>query len=240
MGAIMKKDVYNLSSSKMKRLNIDLSKEHFENIENIAKSHNVSSYSMFLAGLYILLYRYTYQNSINIILKKDINPNENFFDFVKSLCESATSSISNQLFERLTLDNNASSFSVLFSYTTLQENSLVTMNDTKESDLHFEVATTLNTLSLEFNENLLSLPTAKSLLSHYLFILKQIPKALNYKISNFEMITPEESRLLDKFNHRSTLINNDTLFSLFDTSVEKPRVYILDENMKYVPIGNFR
>ena len=253
----MKKDVYNLSkpqesiwlteqyfkdtanSSNIKKVSIDLSKEHFENVENTAKTINVSSYSVFLAGLYIVLYRYTYQNSINIILKKDINPNEKFSNFLISVHESATNTISNKLSENLNLDGNGASFDVMFSYTTLQENSLTSIDNTQKFDLRFDVSTALNTLSLEFNENLLKLSTAKSLLSHYLFILKQISKNLNCRVSDFEMITPEENQLLKKFNN-SISINNNALFSTFDTSVEKPKVYVLDENMKRVPIGNFR
>lgn len=58
---------YPLSSVKSyngDKVSISLSKDEFSALENIARKHNVSSYSVFLAGLYVLLYKYTSQNEI--------------------------------------------------------------------------------------------------------------------------------------------------------------------------------
>ena len=62
MGANMKKDVYNFSKSQ-ETVSLAVSKNFFENVENIAKENNVSNYSVFLSAIYILLYKYTYQDT---------------------------------------------------------------------------------------------------------------------------------------------------------------------------------
>lgn len=87
------------------------------------------------------------------------------------------------------------------------------------SDLNFKVNSSITKLTLEFNKNLFKESTAKAILSHYFFILKQALKNKDLVVSNFEIVTPEENKLLEKFETQ----NNFT--------------YILDKNMKRVPIG---
>ena len=54
----------NVKSYNGDKISFNLPKEIFENIEVIAKINNISVYSVFLATLYVLLYKYTMQNSI--------------------------------------------------------------------------------------------------------------------------------------------------------------------------------
>lgn len=135
----------NVKSYKGDRLSLSLSKEEFNSLEEIAKKNNVSSYSVFLAGLYILLYKYTAQNYIvigspfagrsfkevqdiigmfvnNIVFNKHIDENLNFSDFVKSVHADVIDSISNQpypyelLQKNLNLGSNNSLLDVMFTY----------------------------------------------------------------------------------------------------------------------------
>ena len=195
---------------------------------------------MFLAVLYILLHRYTYQNTLNIVLKKIINLEQNFSDFVKNIHEDTKNTISNQLLEILSSSKNSSSLRIVFTYSNLTENALTVVDSIPEFDLNFEVNLSSNVLNLEFNTNLFEISTAKSLLSHYFFILKQISESKKYKLLDFEMVTPEESKLLEKFSQKGITFNNDAFLAMFDTKNQQTKIYILDNNLMQVPIGNIR
>lgn len=251
----MKKDVYNLGkpqetvsfpeetsrgSSKTKKISLDVSKEFFKDVETISKINDVSSYSVFLACLYVLLYKYTYQNNLKINLKKSIDLDKHFSDFVKSVHETTQNTISNQLHEFLTFDRDSFSLSVLFTYKSLSDNALTALESASEFDLNFEVLPSSEVLNLEFNTNLFKPDFAKSLLSHYFFVLKQILKDENCKLSNIQMMTSEEHRLLEKFNKKGISLNDDAFLSLLANDNQSPCVYILDDNLKHVPIGNIR
>lgn len=127
--------------------------------------------------------------------------------------------------KKLGLSEKNSLFSIMFEFEK-EENSfkydkiqIFTKEKTQEtnSDLNFKVNSSITKLTLEFNENLFKESTAKSILSHYLFILKQALKNKDLAIKEFEIITPEENKLLEKF--------------------ETENKFILDKNMKRIPIG---
>lgn len=240
MGANMKKDVYNLGKPQ-ETVSLAISKNFFENVENIAKENDVSVYSVFLSAIYILLYKYAYQGTLNIILKRDINLDESFSDFVKGIHKDTKNTIANRISENVTLDKEGSPINILFTYQNLAEDTLAAYNSSLEFDLSFEVVSSSNILNLKFNENLFKLQTAKSLLSHYFFLLKQIIKSQGLKLSDFEMLTPEETRLLKKFNNKKGInLDNDVSLVMFDTDNSDFEVNILDDNLKPVPIGNIR
>lgn len=176
-------------------------------------------------------------NAVNAILKTNINQNQTFFDFVQNIHESTSNTIANEIYDTLTLENNGSSLFISLTYSKLKEE-LYSVSNSHKSDLHFEVVSSLCKFNLEFNVNLLSSSFAKSILSHYLFLLKQVIKNPNIKISDFEMVMPEEHKLLEKFNKS---VNFDAkYFSGFDIKDEKPCFYIFDDNMKQVPIFSTR
>lgn len=269
-----------LSNSKTynsEKINLDLSKEYFNNIEKVANENNVSTYSVFLACLYVLLYKYTYKSDIivsspfdgrcfkgsndiignfsnNIFLNEHINPNLSFNSFVKSLNRNLVDTISNNpysytsLQKDLSLNENNPLFDIMFDFekiepTTFNINDedieifVKTFKENFNSNLYFKINPSFGFLNLEFNKNLFNTSTAKSILSHYLFILKQVIKNQELKISDFEMITPEENRLLEKFYSKYTFKNNEKFFSTFNNEFENMKFYILDKNMKRTPIG---
>lgn len=266
-------------SLKREETSIELSKDYFENIENIAKENNISSYSVFLACVYVLLYRYTFKSDIivgvpfvgrnfkeiqNIIgsfetaipLIEKINANIDFISFAKNINQDIIEAVSNQpypyevLEDKLGLKSDNSLFDIMFTYQKLEPREYdigeagikIFTKDTvaSKSNLEFKIAPQQNTLNLEFNKNIFKLSTAKSMLAHYLYILKQVCKDPKYKISEFSMITPEESRLLEKFETPSDIINDNTVLSIFGADKKKIEVHILDKDMSHVPIGSFR
>ncbi len=236
----MKKDVYNFSKSQ-ETVSLAVSKNFFENVENIAKENNVSNYSVFLSAIYILLYKYTYQDTLNIILKKHINLDESFSDFVKAIHKDTKNTIANRISENVTLNEDGSPLNILFTYQNLSEDTLTVDNSSLEFDLSFEVISSSNVLNLKFNVNLFKSQAVKSLLSHYFFILKQIIKSSDLKLSDFEMLTPEESRLLKKFNNKKGIsFDNDVSLVMFNSDDMELQAHILDDNLKPVPIGNIR
>lgn len=225
----MKKDVENL--------NIELSKDKFKSIDNIARDTNVQSFSVFLACLYILLYRYLYSSKIkiksffskesssfdDITLTENIDCNMSFNDFLILIDKEAKTSSS--------VSNLEESLDAYFSYQTQNE---IELDNAK---LWFKVLPEFNTLNLKFTSSF-ETNFAKSLLAHYLFILKQVYNGQNPKISDISMITPEETHLLEKFNGQNTNFDDKTALFVFDPKTIK--VHILDENMLQVPIGNTR
>ncbi len=182
--------------------------------------------------LIILLGNFSNKIALNEYIRSDMN----FKDFALELDKHSAEAISHGIYpyevleKNLNLDKNNSLFDVMFEFIKTETNVFdIDSNEIKiftkmtnehyNSKLCFKVDSSLSELSLEFNKNLFKLSTAKSILSHYLFILKQVIKNQSLKISDFEMITPEEIRLLEKFN------------------AENVSTYVLDKNMKLVPIG---
>ena len=278
------KDVYGLNNVleniqtafKASKVFIELDENRFKNLEILASKNNVSSYSIFLATLYILLYKYTsksnliigtpfsekiseeFQNiartfSSDIILSQKINPNLNFIDFVRSVNKDIIDTFSNRLspFEslkdKLSLKEN-SLFDTLLIYQTSEpktfnigDSDIRILNEESsfpKPNLLFEIDFKLHTLNLEFNKNVIKIDTAKSILAHYLYILKQVYNSTSSKINDLDMLTPEENRLLEKFNQKIVKIDNFVPLSIFDTSDKNTKFYILDKDMKNVPIGS--
>ncbi len=229
---------YNISNNisyNSEKISIDLSKENFKNIEKIAIKMNVLNYSVFLSCLYILLYKYTSKLDIvindflnNITLNININPYLKFEEFVNSVNE--------KIKEKIYFHE---SHDMIFTYhdDINEYSSKIKLNNTKIS---FEIEYSLNKLNLEFNKNLFEINTAKSILAHYFFILKQACKNQECKINDFEMITPEEDRLLEKYNNKNNELKKESILSIIDSNDKNIKIYILDENMKYKPIGTIR
>jgi len=120
-----------------------MQKEIFEKLQNLAKSLNVSEYTLFLTALYIVLYKYTSQTDLivaspfagrnfeeisnvigmfvnNIILRKNIETSSNVSDLLKSVQDTVTASLSNQPYpyELVTkkLNNNPSLLDIVLTY----------------------------------------------------------------------------------------------------------------------------
>lgn len=250
---------YDFTSSKSyasEKVDLELSKDYLEKVENLAKSLNSSNYLILLSCLYILLYKYTSKPEITIgtffdgrcfkdalkilgnfenklALNEHIDEKSSFKDFVTLAHKDLKNGMENGIYpyeileKKLGLSEKDSLFDIMFEFEK-EENSfesdavkIFVKEKTQEnsSDLNFKVNSSITKLTLEFNKTLFKESTAKSILAHYLFILKQALKNKDLSVSNFEIITPEENKLLEKFE------------------AENKFTYILDKNMKRVPIG---
>ena len=234
----MKKDVDVLNRAmgtdytvfKSDKVSMEINKKFIANLETLANTINVSSYSIFLTTLYILLYKYTSKL--------------NFIDFVKNLNKDIIDTVSKELspyeFIKNTQKENVF-FDALLIYQA-SESKTFNIEDygISKPNLSFEIDLELHTLNLEFNKNAFEVNTAKSILAHYFFLLKQVCNNVNCKINDLEFITPEENRLLEKFNLKNIKIDNFDVLSIFDTHGQNAKIYILDKDMRNVPIGTSR
>lgn len=127
------------------KISYNMPKETFAKIEELAKKHDVSAYTVFLSALYILLYKYTGQTNLivgsplegrnyeefnniigmfvnNIVLKNDILPENSVDSLLNSTQNIVTNAISNQpypyelILKKLNLDKNISLLDVVLTY----------------------------------------------------------------------------------------------------------------------------
>ncbi len=174
----------------------------------------------------------------NIILDAHINSNLSVKEFFKKVNFTVLDAISNQpypyelLQKTLNLGANNSLLEVMFTYQ--NENNLFDYNKdssnftlltanthTSKFNLWFEIVPDTHVFNLEFNTDLFKKETASSLLEHYIYILKQITKMEDLKISDIKIITDKEEKMLEKFNDTSMEINDATIVSIFEDQVKK-------------------
>lgn len=125
------------------RISCTIPKNTFERLQGLAKSLNVSEYTLFLTALYILLYKYTSQTDLiiasplagrnfeeisnvigmfvnNIILRKNIDTASSISDLLNDVQNTVSNSLSNQPYpyELLAkkLNNNPSLLDVVLTY----------------------------------------------------------------------------------------------------------------------------
>lgn len=127
------------------KISYNMPKKTFAKIEELAKKHDVSAYTVFLSALYILLYKYTGQTNLivgsplegrnyeefnniigmfvnNIVLKNDILPENSVDSLLNSTQNIVTNAISNQpypyelILKKLNLDKNTSLLDVVLTY----------------------------------------------------------------------------------------------------------------------------
>lgn len=242
-------------------MSYSLSNEEFKSLEDIAKKYSVSSYTVFLTGLYVLLHKYTAQNDIviggpfagrnfseiqdvvgmfvnNIIINNNIDPTASISSTLKQVQEEVSGVIANQpypyelLLQNLGLDSSNSLLDVMFTYQnenlgdlTLDgsiANILTAHTHTSKFNLWFEINPVTRTFNLEYNSDLFKFETADGILKHYIFILKQFIENQDTKITDLEIITDDEARILDKFNDTFMPIDmNETIMHIFEDQVLK-------------------
>lgn len=171
--------------------------------------------------------------ALNITFEKDISIKQ-FLNNVKSL---VLGSLTNQPYpyDMLLKDLNISSSSSLFDVVLVYQNEnianlelngsnvniLQSSTNTSKFNLTFEVIPDTYTLNIEYNTNLFKKETINSLFAHYKFLLQELATNITSLVSDINIITPQEDKLLKKFNNTDGQINNDTIISLFENQVIK-------------------
>lgn len=172
----------------------------------------------------------------NIALNLSLLDDYKLEDLIMKVKDLVLSSLSNQpypyelLLKDLRIPSTTSLFDVVF---TFQNNSnvdnkidnatlkLIPSNThSSKFNLTFEVDPSTYNLNIEYNSDLFKEDTIQSLYDHYIFLLNNFIDNLDKKISDINIITNKENKLLSLFNNTDNIINNDTVVSLFENQVK--------------------
>lgn len=166
-------------------LHTKIPKKLFDDLEHIAQTNSVSTYTLFLSAFYVLLYRYTGQNQIiigspisgrfdasldntigmfvnNIPLLANINSDTSFTDFMNIIKNTVLKALDNQpypydlLVKALNLNVSTSLFDVMFTYQN-EFKELPNIQGTSLDIIYSNTKTSKYNLSLEIIPNNLTL-----------------------------------------------------------------------------------
>lgn len=171
----------------------------------------------------------------NIILRENIDVTSSINSFLKTVQNTVTNAISNQPYPyeliAKKLDNNPSLLDVVLTYQNNKKDEykivdsnleLLSANThTSKFNIWFEIIPETHTINLEYNSSLFKKETIESFLKHYIFILEQVVNKTELTIEDTEIITPNELKMLEKFNSTDGPINSDTVVSIFEEQVKK-------------------
>lgn len=193
----------------------------------------------------------------NITITSIINSNMKFSEFSSELKEQIFEDINNQeypydmLIKKLNIPNNSSLFDVVFTYQNTESASIKINNDVailqeiknniSKFYITLEVQPNSHIVNLEYMTDMFKLETMKSFMKHYIFILRQLKNNVNVNIKDINIITPDEEKMLDKFNATYEPVNNDTAISLFEEQArinpENIALICNDEKLTYAQLN---
>lgn len=172
----------------------------------------------------------------NVLFRNNLNTNEKFSEFLCKTQNLIKQALTNQPYPydrfitKLNL-NTSSLLDVVFAYQTPHNETFGIDNSsfdilrphtsTSKFNLLLEVVPDMNIIRLEYNTDLFKFETAESILKHYIFILSKLLNNQNKKLSDINIITTEEKKLLTTFNSTNGPINSDTVVSIFESEVKK-------------------
>lgn len=242
-----------------------LDKKTFNKYIEFSKSLGVSPYMFFVSAFIILLYKYTNQENIivgtpiagrdfdelqdivgmfvnNIVLSNNINPDDNFLDFIEKIKKTTLDALSFQpypydkLIKKLNLTKDISRnplFDVMFIYQNLQLNKLelnghnVKLIESKTNiskfDLSLEVIPNTYSINLEYCTDLFKKHTVEDFLKYYLETLNNLYINKFSKIRDINVL-PEASKtyLLETLNNTYLEYPEyETISTLFEHQVEQ-------------------
>lgn len=225
---------YDYPSTNSKSYNGDkiaytMPKETFGKLQSLAKSLNVSEYTLFLTALYIVLYKYTSQTDLivaspfagrnfeeisniigmfvnNIILRKNIETNSSISDLLKSVQDTVTASLSNQPYPyeliAKKLNNNPSLLDIVLTY-----------QNTKKDEYKIDDAS-------------LELITADTKTSKFNIWMEIIPDICTFNLEYNSDLFKKET--IESFLNHYMFILNQMLESI-DTTVKDLEILTKDE-----------
>jgi len=246
-----------------KKIDRNLTKE----LTELAKKLNITPYMLLLSCYYILLYKYTSNEDIivgtpiigrdnsqthdiigmfvnSLPLRKKLNSNETFLEFVSNVKELCLSSFEHQtypfdeLVNKLNIKRDSSRnplFDTMFIYQNegnkkvnlgnIKSKYYIPDSNTSKFDLSLEVVPENNKLNLRFEyaSKLFNKDFIEYLSTHYINILKTVLENQDIKIEDIEMLTEKEKeKILYKFNNTKTHYSkNKTIVNLFEEQAKK-------------------
>ena len=176
----------------------------------------------------------------NIVIKGEINDNDTFAELLDKMKEQILNDLSNQpypfdmLVKKLgvKMDNSRNPlFDVMFTYQNKEENVvqlngkdvdiLEIYNDIAKFNLSLEIKPKTHTINIDYCTELFRKETIVNLFEHYMYILEQLLNNSEIKISDIDIITEKENKMLTKFNSTEGEINSDTTAYLIEQQAEK-------------------
>lgn len=229
-------------------ISLEIPQSLFKGLEVVAKNYKVSNYVLFLSAFYVLLYRYTSQDTIivgspisgrfdtslentlgmfvnNIALIANINSNSTFDKFVNNLKETVLTAIDNGIYpydmlvKSLNLNTTSSVFDVMFTYQS--ENDELPKIEDKKIDIIYA-----NTKTSKFNLSLEIIPTTNTLNLEYntdLFKEDTINGFIKHYLNILENILNNPKAKLDSLEILSSEEKNKILYEFNNTYLDYPK-----------------
>lgn len=173
----------------------------------------------------------------NLLLKTDITANETVEELLQNTQNMVSESISHQPYpyelmtQHLNLADESSLMDVVLTYQNNPQETtkidgqkieaIVANSKTSKFNIWIEVIPTDKIINLEYNTARFKKETIDSFVEHYIFMLEQMVAYTKQKLDDVEIITPKEEKILQKFNQTEGEINDDTIASIFEQTVEK-------------------
>lgn len=245
------------------RISMKLSNTIFENFEKIAKQYNCSSYMVFLAVFYVLLYKYTSQDNIivgspianrfssdlqniigmfvnNIALNGHIDSTKTFSEFLEDVKTMVLNAMKNQaypydlLVKKLDL-GTSNLFDVMFTYqNTAKEN--INLGDNSFSVIE------ANTHTSKFNLSFEIVPFSCVINLEFrtdLFKKETVSRMLNHYINLLNNVSNYMDTKISDISMLSDDERNMILYDFNDTKMDYPKdktiAELFEEQVKYTP-----
>ena len=242
-----------------------IDEKKFKRIERFAKKIGTSPYMFFISAFYVLLYKYTGQSEIilgspianrnqnelkrmigmfvnNIVTKANINPEQQFIEFLNDMKDQILNDLSQQpypfdmLVKKLGIkaDNSRNPlFDVMFTYQNKEEN-IIKLDNTETQiveinnniskfNLSLEIKPKTHTINIEYCTDLFKKDTIERLFEHYMNTIECIMQDINVPIKDIEIISEaEKNKILYEFNNtKMDYLKDKTIAELIETQANK-------------------
>jgi amino acid adenylation domain-containing protein/thioester reductase-like protein len=245
------------------KISTTIPKDVFANIDSIAKEIGCSSYMVFLAIFYVLLYKYTSQDDIivgspianrdasslqniigmfvnNIALNGHIDSSKTLNEFLKDIKMAVLEALANQpypydlLVKQLNLNNN-NLFDVMFTYQNMQQ-------ETLNIDNHKLNIIEANTKTSKFNLSLEIQPHTNTLNLEYrtdLFKKDTVVSILNHYVNLLNNINTNMNTKISDISMLSKEERNMILYDFNNTATDYPKdktiIQLFEEQVRKTP-----
>lgn len=236
-------------SKKRKIYSMPLDNMSFEKLKKLADLSNSNPYTIFIAALNILLYRYTGYNNILMIVYNYLDKTKNedlestFFILKTSIKETnnfqeilleVTNSLLEMKRDKLLIDTidsdyditeNDSVFQIGVNKKDVNSNEKISYNLIEKHDVCFCLTQDQNIISLDidYSEDLFEIDTIRRVAEHFGKLLEEISKNTQIKISDYIIINDQEKNIILDKNSNTLILDVVSLpiGNLFEDKVNK-------------------